>query len=406
MKTVAVIGALDTKSDEFLYLKTRIEREGMKTLVIDTSILKDPGFPPDISAAEVAREAGENLEQMRREHSRQKSNDAMLKGAALTVRRLHEEGKIDGAITMGGGRGTIVGGEVMRNLPVGFPKVMVSTQATNGYAQHMFEGINDTFVINSLVDISGLNDILKMVMDKAAVTIAGLVKMEQASLEKTRPRIAMSMLGITTPCVSAVQRRLEQAGFETLVFHSNGLGGTCMEKMIRQGWIDGTADITTAELTPGELGGIGYAGPERLTGGAAMGIPQVIVPGAMDIIDFAPPESVPEKYLDRRFIMHVSSLKVVRTSACENRHMGKLMAEKLNQSKGRVVVAFPLRGLSANDYEGAAFYDREADMALLEALEGNLRKDIPVYKYDCHINDEAFADAVAALVQDVMPDKQ
>lgn len=137
-----------------------------------------------------------------------------------------------------------------------------------------------------------------------------------------------------------------------------------------------------------------------------MGIPQVIVPGAMDIIDFAPPESVPEKYLDRRFVMHVSSLKVVRTSACENRHMGKLMAEKLNQSKGRVVVAFPLRGLSANDYEGAAFYDREADMALLEALEGNLRKDIPVYKYDCHINDEAFADAVAALVQDVMPDKK
>ncbi|KMZ53545.1 Tm-1-like ATP-binding domain-containing protein [Dorea sp. D27] len=402
MKTVAVIGALDTKSDEFLYLKTRIEREGIKTLVVDTGILGSPGFSPDISAAAVAREAGENLEQMRREHSRQKSNDTMLKGAALTVRRLHEEGKIDGVITMGGGRGTIVGGEVMRNLPVGFPKVMVSTQATNGYAQHMFEGINDTFVINSLVDISGLNDILKMVMNKAAVTIAGMVKMEQAPLEKTRPRIAMSMLGITTPCVSAVQRRLEQAGFETLVFHSNGLGGTCMEKMIRQGWIDGTADITTAELTPGELGGIGYAGPERLTGGADMGIPQVVVPGAMDIIDFAPPESVPEKYLDRRFIMHVTSLKVVRTSVSENRHMGKLMAGKLNQSKGKAVVAFPLRGLSANDCEGTPFYDREADMALLEALEENLRNDIPIYKYDCHINDEAFADAVAGLVQKVM----
>ena len=260
MKTVAVIGALDTKSDEFLYLKTRIEQEDVRTIMVDTGILGSPKFRPDISAAMVAREAGEDLEEMRREQSRQKSNDTMLKGASLIIRRLYGEGKIDGAVTMGGGRGTIVGGEVMRSLPVGFPKVMVSTQATNSYAQHMFEGINDTFVINSLVDISGLNEILKMVMDKAAVTIAAMVKMEQAAFKKTRPRIAMSMLGITTPCVSAVQRRLEQAGFETLVFHSNGLGGTCMEKMIRQGWIDGAADITTAELTPGELGGAPYRG--------------------------------------------------------------------------------------------------------------------------------------------------
>lgn len=402
MKTVAVIGALDTKSDEFLYLKTRIEQEDVRTIMVDTGILGSPKFCPDISAAMVAREAGEDLEEMRREQSRQKSNDTMLRGAGLIIRRLYVEGKIDGAVTMGGGRGTIVGGEVMRSLPVGFPKVMVSTQATNSYAQHMFEGINDTFVINSLVDISGLNEILKMVMDKAAVTIAAMVKMEQAALKKTRPRIAMSMLGITTPCVSAVQRRLEQAGFETLVFHSNGLGGTCMEKMIRQGWIDGAADITTAELTPGELGGIGYAGPERLTGASDMGIPQVIVPGAMDIIDFAPPESVPEKYLNRRYVMHVSALKVVRTSAEENRHMGKLMAEKLNQSRGKVVVAFPMRGLSANDHEGATFYDREADMALLETLERNLREDIPVCKYDFHINDEAFAEEVAKLVLNVM----
>lgn len=402
MSTVAIIGALDTKNDEFLYLKTKIESEGVDTIMIDVGILGAPGFSPDISAGEVARAAGAELEEMRTEHSRQKSNDIMLKGAGLTVRRLFEEGRIDGAITMGGGRGTIVGGEVMRNLPVGFPKVIVSTQATNAYAQHMFEGINDTFVINSLVDISGLNEILKMIIDKAAITIAGLVKMEQASLKKTRPRIALSMLGITTPCVSALQQRLEAAGFETLVFHSNGLGGTCMEKMIRQGWVDGTADITTAELTPGELGGIGYAGPDRLEGAALMGIPQVVVPGAMDIIDFAPPESVPEKYLSRRFIMHVSALKVVRTSVEENRHMGRLMAEKLNRSKGKVIVAFPLKGLSANDYEGAEFYDREADMALLETLEENLREDIPVLRFNCHINDEAFADEVAKLVLDIM----
>jgi len=402
MKTVAVIGALDTKSDEFYFLKEAIEQQGVSTIIVDTGILGEPKFRPDISAAQVAAAAEADLDMMRQEQSRQKSNDVMLKGAAIVVKNLYEKGSIDGAITMGGGRGTIVGGEVMRSLPIGFPKVIISTQATNAYAQHMFEGINDTFVVNSLVDISGVNEILKMILKKAAVTIAGLVNMGTIVIEKKRPRIALSMLGITTPCVSVMQEHLERAGYETLVFHSNGLGGVSMEKLIRQGWIDGVADVTPAEITAYALGGIGSAGPDRLESAALSGVPQIVVPGAMDIIDFSPPESVPEKYQNRRFIMHVSSLKVIRTSIEENIKMGKTMAEKLNQSVAPVMVVFPLKGLSANDYEGAEFYDKEADMMLLETLEANLREDIPVICLPYHINDRIFAEKTAELVIEMM----
>lgn len=399
MKTVALVGALDTKGEEFRYLKERIEKAGAKAFVVNTGILGEPAFKPDIPADEVIRAAGEKLEDLRKEKSRSKSNEAAGRGAKLIVKKLYDEKKIDGILMMGGGQGTLIGMGVMNVLPLGFPKVLISTlqMAATGYGGSPC--INDTFYMRSLVDVTGFNTVMRLQMNNAVAAIIGLVNapIAQERFEEKK-RIALSMLGITTPCITRVQELLEKKGYEVFVFHANGDGGYQMEQMVANGFFYAMGDITLAEIIPQFIpGGTGYSGPERMLAAGRAGIPRLIVPGAMDIVNY-PGGIVPEQYKDRVFHMHSPELKVMRTSIEENRMLGKVIAERVNQGKGKVIVAFPLRGLSANDIEGYYFYDPEANAILFETIKANLRSDIPVYEFDYHINDKEFAEHITDLM--------
>ena len=401
MKTVAIVGTFDSKGVEFQYFRDQVIKEGAETVMVDVGVLGEPAFNPDIRANEIASAGGMELTRLREKKDRAQSNEVMRKGAAIVVKKLYDEGKIDGVATMGGGQGSNIAAHVMRALPVGFPKVLLSTLATTKFVVPIFEGINDTMVMNTLVDVSGLNHILRSVIDKAASAIVGMVN-NRVEEENEKPRIALSMLGITTPCVSRIQKRIDAANYETLVFHANGLGGKTMEKLIEQGEIQGVVDMTIYEVIANYRKVDGDAGPNRLEAAGKMGIPQIICPGAMDILNFAPPESMPEEYRDRKFIMHVNELKVARSSVEENQIMGERIAKKLNQAKGPVIVVLPLKGLSYNDMPEKEFYDAKANEALFKALKQNLNNHIPVIEKDYHINDPEFADAVADIFFDLV----
>lgn len=397
VKTVAVIGALDTKGKENEYLIKQIEKAGMKTLMIDIGVFGSPHFMPAVSASEVAAEMGADLENLRKSKDRRSETlELMANGAKKIVARLEKEGKIDGAVAMGGGQGTYSGSIVMGGLPIGFPKVLISTTAFADNQTKPFEGINDTFVMNSLVDISGLNSVLKMIIQKAAGCIAGLVGFAYEKEAEKKPTIGMTMFGVTTPCVSKVQEILEKAGFEVLVFHATGVGGSLMEQFIKDGYIDGVADVTLAEVTHEYIEGASGPGrPDRLMVAGEYAIPQVIVPGALDLVNFMPPSSVPKKYEGRQFHLHNENLKVMRINKQESEELARIIAKRLNGSKGKIVVLLPLKGLSVNDAPDGDFYDPKVDAALFSELKKNLRDDIPVMEFDYNINDGAFAQKIA-----------
>lgn len=403
METIAVIGAFDTKGTEFEYLRKKIEEYGAGTLMIDVGVLGEPEFCPDVAAEEVAYLSGEKLESLRRQRNRKKANDAMIRGIKVLIKKLYKENRIQGAVSMGGGQGTHVAAAAMSVLPAGFPKVILSTVATVPHAQSHFENINDTMVMNSLVDIQGLNYLLRTVIRETAAAIAGLARhAEEPCKTEKEKRIAMSMFGITTPCVSRIQKRLEKSGCEVLVFHTTGMGGRLMEKTIQEGHIDGVVDVTLGEITSDVFGLPGGAGKERLCAAGKKGIPQIVIPGAMDVLNFMPPESMPQAYKDRKYLMHNEDLKVVRTNAEENKILGEETARRLNSSSGKTAVIFPLRGLSSNDQEGKEFYLPEADRELFDAIRTNLKPGIRVIELDCHINDPEFADFIADFMVEEM----
>lgn len=400
MKTIAVIGAFDTKGKEFCYLRDKIKEYGADTLMIDVGVLGEPDICPDITAEEVARMSGTSLEKLRKYQSRKEANDSMIRGIQVLVKKIYGEGRIQGAVSMGGGQGTHIAAAAMSVLPIGFPKVILSTVATVAHAQSHFEGINDTMVMNSLVDIQGLNYILKTVIARTAATITGMVMSagEAAKAEDGRKRIAMSMFGITTPCVSRVQKKLEENGYEVLIFHTTGMGGRIMEKSIREGIIHGVIDVTLGEITSDIFGLPGGAGKDRLCAAGEMGIPQIIVPGALDVLNFMPPETMPSRYEGRISLMHNADLRVVRTNIEENRILGEMIAQRLNQSTGFTEVILPLKGLSSNDCQGMEFYSPEANHELFDAIRRNLKPNIKVEELDYHINAPEFADHVADVM--------
>lgn len=404
MKIVAVVGALDTKGEENQYLINQLESEGLQCKVINVGVLGKPFFKPDISSSEVASVGGGNLRELKEIKDRAKSVRIMAKGAAKIVKQLYDEKKIHGVISMGGGQGTAIGAEVMRALPIGAAKVLISTLATIEGQQKPFEDINDTMIMSSLVDIAGLNNIMRLVIKKAAATIASLVRIP---IEKSNKNIHIgaSMYGITTPCVDRVKKILEKNGYEVFVFHATGMGGRVMESLIYDGYIQGIADITLGEITHEIVGGIGSAGPTRLEAAGAVGIPQIICPGGLDVINFMPPESVPKKYKKRKFTMHNPNLKVIRTSVEENKRIGNAIAKKLNKSKGETVVIIPLKGISENDKKGKVFYGPDEDKALFETIKSQLNSDIEVIEMNSHINDKKFAFKVAELLMRMIPIK-
>jgi uncharacterized protein (UPF0261 family) len=392
MATVVVFGALDTKGEEVRFLSRQIEDRGHRVLVVDVGVLGEPAFTPYITRDQVASAAGVSRADLVAERDRGSAVTAMSRGATVVAQQLFERGELDAIIAMGGGAGTSVGTAAMRALPLGIPKVMVSTLASGDVRG--FVGVKDITMIPTIVDISGLNRISRAVFTRAAGAVCGMVESSVPPGED-KPTIVASMFGNTTPCVEAARGILEREGFEVLVFHATGSGGQTMESLIEARQVAGVLDVTTTEWADELVGGVMSAGPTRLEAAAKTGTPAVIAPGCLDMVNFWAPETVPERLAGRRLYRHNQKQTLVRTTPEENEELGRIIAGKLNQSIGPVAVYLPLRGVSVISAAGGPYHWPEADAALFESLRKHLRKGIPVHELDNHINDAPFAEAMA-----------
>jgi uncharacterized protein (UPF0261 family) len=411
MTTIAIIGTLDTKGEEFRFLKEEVERQGARALVVHTGIVGEPLFAPDVGADVVARAGGESLEALRGRGDRGHAVTAMAAGVAVLAPRLHQEGRLDGVISLGGSAGASIGTAAMRALPIGVPKVMITTLASGDTRPYV--DVADITMIYPVVDIAGLNRISRQIIRQGAAAVVAMAGASErpaggnaeASAED-RPLIGATMFGVTTPCVTRARERLEAAGYEVLVFHATGTGGRAMENLVRGGFLAGVLDITTTELADELVGGVLSAGPHRLEAAGACCVPQVVCPGALDMVNFGPRDTVPQAFAGRTFYQHNPNVTLMRTTPAENADLGRIVAGKLNRAEGPVVVLLPLGGVSAIDRDGQPFHSPEADEAFRQALKANLDPRIPLRELDLHINDPSFADAAAEALLGLITRKE
>ena len=396
MKTIAVLGTFDSKGEEHAFVADLIRQKGHTPLLIDVGTGAKPTITPDITREEVAAADGLDLSALMARKDRGECVVAMSQAAPKLVAGLAAEGKIDGIISLGGGGGTALGSGAMRGLPVGFPKVMVSTLASGNTAHYV--GSTDITMIPSIVDVAGLNRISKTIFTRAVGAICGMVEMEIAPTAAERPLIAASMFGNTTECVDAARKTLEEAGYEVLVFHATGTGGKTMEKLIEDGLITGALDITTTEWADELVGGTLSAGPTRLEATGQAGVPAIVTPGCLDMVNFGGRETVPEKYEGRNFYIHNPQVTLMRTTPAECAELGKILAEKVNAYTAPVTVLLPTKAISIISAEGQAFYDPEADAALFSAIKEHLSDEIKLLEIEAKINDPAFSSACAAAL--------
>ena len=387
-KTVGIVGTLDTKGMEFQFIKEQIEASGTATCIVNTGIMGEPHFAPDVSAGEVAAAADASLQALQGGGDRGVAVAAMAEGAAKIIAELQRDGKIDGLISLGGSAGTTIGTTAMRAVPVGVPKIMVSTLASGDTSPYV--DTKDVSMMYSVVDIAGINSLSRQILANAAGAIVGMVNAEVPAAED-KPLIGATMFGVTTPCVTKARELLEDAGYEVLVFHATGAGGRAMEDLVKGGFIVGVLDATTTELADELVGGVLSAGPDRLEAAGNLGVPQVVAPGALDMVNFGPPDTVPEQFSDRIFYQHNPTVTLMRTTVEENAELGKIMGRKLSQAKGPTTVIIPKQGVSAIDQEGQPFYSAEAEAAWIENLKANLGDNVTLIEMDNHINDDAFA---------------
>jgi len=387
--SIYLIATLDTKGTEIRYVRTRLEALDLSVQVVDTGCLGEPAIAADISREELFRAAGASLEELRRLGDRGQAVTRAAEGAARLISKLHADGKVDGVLGIGGSAGTTIATAAMKALPLGVPKVMVSTLASGNVRG--FVGDKDIVMINSVVDILGLNRISRCVLSEAAHAIAGMVehRMETSSSED-RPLVAATMFGVTTPCVEKAREVLEAAGFEVLVFHATGNGGQAMESLIRDGEIAGVLDITTTELADEIVGGVLSAGPDRLTAAARRGVPQVVSVGATDMVNFHGIDTVPGPFRARNLYKHNANVTLMRTTAEENARIGEEIGLKVSASKGPAAIVLPGQGVSAIDRVGQPFDDPAARQKLLAAVRDNAG-DVEIIEKDMHINDPQFA---------------
>ena len=400
--TVLLIGTLDTKGDEVRYTRALIEDRGHRVIVLDAGVLRDPPFEPELKAAAVAEAGGSTLTELRGQGDRGVALEVMARGAEVLAQQLYAEGRIDGVLGLGGSCGTSIATAAMRALPVGLPKVMVSTVASGQVGPYV--GVKDLTLMYPVVDIAGLNRISRRILANAAGAVCGMMEQSMVAGED-KPVVAATMFGVTTPCVERVRSHLEAAGYEVLVFHATGSGGRAMEGLIEAGFINGVADVTTTEWADELVGGMLTAGPNRLEAAGRAGIPQVVSVGALDMVNFGPREMIPDRFSHRRFHVHNPTVTLMRTTAVENAQLGEIIAGKLNKAKGPVTLMLPLRGVSALDKEGQPFWDAEADAALFDALRAHAGKNVSVVELDLHINDPEFADAIAQRLLSQMPEQ-
>ena len=411
MSKVVVVAALDTKGDEAQLVRDYIAARGHRPVVVNTGVVGEPGFAPDVSAEDVARAGGTTLTALREQADRGAAMAAMAQGAAEVAARLHREGRLDGIVGLGGSAGTAVGSSAMRALPVGVPKVLVSTVASGNVAPYV--GTKDVALMYSVVDVAGINRLSRAVLTNAAGAICGAVEaaaqLASQPPAEEKPLLAASMFGNTTKLVDAARAQLEQNGYEVLVFHATGSGGQTMEGLIRDGFVHGVLDVTTTEWADQLCGGVFAAGPTRLDAAGERGIPQVLAPGCLDMVNFGGRETIPAKYhedQDRRFYVWNPQVTLMRTTPDENTQLGKILAEKASAARGPVQIFLPLRGVSILDSvteEGPQpFWWPEADRALFDAIKANVRRDIPVHEVDVNINDPQFAAATAGALLEML----
>ena len=392
-KTVCIVGTMDTKGVEFSFIKSQIESAGVSTCVINTGILGEPQLTPDISADEVAQAGGSSLQALRDEGDRGNSVAVMAQGAATRIAEKHATGEIDGIISLGGSAGTTIGTTAMQAVPVGVPKIMVSTLASGDTSPYVQS--KDICMMYSVVDIAGINRLSRQILANAAGAIVGMVNAEAPAATADKPLIAATMFGVTTPCVTKAREVLEAAGYEVLVFHATGTGGQAMEDLVKGGFLAGVLDATTTELADELVGGVLSAGPDRLEAAGETGLPQVVAPGALDMVNFGPPDTVPEQFKDRLFYQHNPTVTLMRTTPEETAELGRIMARKLSEAKGPTTVIIPTRGISAIDQTGQPFDSPEARTAWIENLKAHIGDNVTVVEMDAHINDDAFATKLA-----------
>lgn len=418
---VILVGTLDTKGDELAFVRGQMRVAGLATLVIDAGSIGTPAFTPDIDRDRVFFRAGVDLDVIRSQGDRGEAIAAAAAGVASIVVDLHAQGQVDGILAIGGSAGTTIGTAAMRALPVGIPKVMVSTLASG--QTRPFVGGSDICLMHSVVDIAGLNRLTRTVLANASHAMVGMVQgrgggrrgravrnrvgvavLDEVGPDVSRPVIAATMFGVTTPCVDRARRLLESLGFEVWVFHATGVGGLAMEGLIRDGQIQGVLDLTTTELADERVGGVLSAGPDRLEAAGRAGVPQVVSLGALDMVNFGPIATVPERFRDRKLHVHNANVTLMRTTPEENAELGGWIASKLRGSTGPTAVIVPRGGVSAIDAPGQPFWDPEADAALFRTLEQGLADDphVRLIQRPENINDPAFAETAAIVLVALM----
>lgn len=397
-RTILLLGTLDTKGHEYGYVRELIEARGHRTLVADLGVLGDPLIAPDVTADDIARADGTDLATLRASGDRGQAVAAMQRGACRLVPAWYAEGRFDGVLGLGGGGGTTMVTAAMRTLPVGVPKVMVSTMASGNTAPYV--DVKDVTLMYSVVDIAGLNPLSRRILANAAGAICGMVETAagaDSQAAASRPLIAATMFGVTTPCVTAVRELMEAAGYDVTVFHATGSGGRAMEGLIDDGYFAGVLDVTTTEWCDEVVGGVLTAGPTRLSAAGRRGVPQVVSVGALDMVNFGAFESVPAQFRDRTLYRHNATVTLMRTTPDECVAIGRRIAEQLNAATGPTALVLPLKGVSAIDAPGQPFHDPDADAALFDTLRASVDPRIRVIDVDAHINDAAFAQALAAV---------
>ncbi len=405
MVTVALLGTLDTKENDYRWLVEHLHDAGVETLTVDVGSFSTSELA-DISSTEVIEAAGEEPDALRARRDRGEMMTVMGAGAAAVVRSLAAEGRIHGLLAVGGSGGSSVAAPAMQALPIGFPKLLVSTMAAGDVSPYV--GAVDATLMYSVVDVAGINQISAQVLGNAVAAIAGMAtahatRSESPSELGERPLVALSMFGLTTPAVDEARATLDELGYECLVFHATGTGGRALEKLADEGLLAGVCDLTTTELADDLVGGVLTAGPHRLAAAGRRGTPQVVSLGALDMVNFGPRATIPERFDDRRFLVHNPTVTLMRTTADEMAELGRRVAAKLRAATGPTTLVLPLRGLSGIDVEGGPFHDPDADRALVDAVRAGLEgSDVRVVERDEAINDEGFGRAAALALHQLI----
>jgi uncharacterized protein (UPF0261 family) len=396
MPTIAVLGTFDSKGKELVFVAELLKHKGFQTLLIDVGSLEQTLIPADVSVSEVAAASGEDWKAVFARKDRGECVALMTRAAPAFLSKAVADGRVQGVISLGGGGGTAIATAAMRALPVGFPKVMVTTLASGNTAPYV--GTKDIVLFPAVVDVSGINRVSRPIFENAAGAVVGMVEAAEARKREAaheRPLVVASMFGNTTVCVNQAKERLERAGFEVLVYHATGSGGRAMESLIETGLVSGVLDVTTTEWADELVGGILSAGPERLEAAGRARVPTIVTPGCLDMVNFGEPKSIPAKFSKRKFYFHNPQVTLMRTTPEECAKLGSILAAKVNEYRGPVSVLVPLRALSIISAKGQPFHDPEADEALFAALRADLDKRIPLIEMDVAINEAAFAEACA-----------